>query len=288
MVQPVRPHRQASIDGLFAELTSLCKTILFAGLVALLPKIVLAQPFTIPSASMEPTLQQGDYIVVSKFSYGWSRFSVPFGPPLGHGRLFGRAPRRGDVVVFKLPRNVREDYVKRVLGLPGDRLQVRSGVLFINNEPAPLRVTGEAPTTCPNGLPFRVDALRLQERLPGGRVHPIAACLAGMGGANDTAVYTVPADCFFMMGDNRDNSVDSRFPPYGGPNSRSAMAACPFDPHLAAALSDPENGVGYVPFDNLVGRADLILFSWSAGASLFKPWTWVTDVQPSRWFRQIT
>ena len=279
-----RPKRSAALE----ELSALVKTVLFAGAVALLPKIVLAQPFTIPSASMEPTLQQGDYIVVSKFSYGWSRFSVPFGPPLGAGRLFGRAPRRGDVVVFKLPRDVREDYVKRVVGLPGDRLQVRGGTLFINGAPAPLSARSDGPTTCPNGLPFRVDAVRYQERLPGGRVHTIAACLAGVGGANDTGVYTVPAGCFFMMGDNRDNSVDSRFPPYAGPQSRAALAACPFDPKLAAALPDPEDGVGYVPFDNLVGRADLILASWSPKASLIKPWTWISEALPSRWLRRIT
>ena len=288
MSQPEVPRAPMSVRRAVAELASICKTLALAGAVALLPKIVLAQPFTIPSASMEPTLQQGDYILVSKFSYGWSRFSLPFGLPLGKGRLLGRAPRRGDVVVFKLPRDDRQDYVKRVVGLPGDRLQVKDGVLFINAAPAPLRARGEAPTTCPNGLPFRVEAVRYEERLPGGRLHPVAACFAGAGGANDTAEYTVPAGCFFMMGDNRDNSVDSRFPPYGGPDSRQALAACPFDPHLAAVLTDPENGVGFVPFDNLVGRADLILFSWSPAASMFKPWTWVIGAQPSRWFHRIT
>ena len=104
MVQPEVPRAPMSVRRAVAELASICKTLALAGAVALLPKIVLAQPFTIPSASMEPTLQQGDYILVSKFSYGWSRFSLPFGPPVGKGRLLGRAPRRGDVVVFKLPR----------------------------------------------------------------------------------------------------------------------------------------------------------------------------------------
>ena len=270
------------------EAVSILKTIIYALLIALLPRVVLAQPFTIPSASMEPTLQEGDYIVVSKFAYGWSRYSLPFNPPVGSGRFMGRSPHRGDVVVFNLPRDQRTVYIKRLIGLPGDSLQVRHGTLFVNGVMASQSALGSAPTTCPQSFGEKIDAARYQETLPGGRIHQIAACFRGQGGANDTAVYRVPADCYFMMGDNRDNSVDSRFPPFNGPNSKAALTACPFDPKLAVALGDEEDGVGFVPFENLVGKADFVLLSWSHGASLLKPWTWVLNAQPSRWLHSIT
>ena len=269
------------------EALELVKTIAYALLIALVLKVVLFQPYTIPSASMEPTLYEGDYIIVSKFAYGWSRHSIPFSPPVFKGRLFGRSPTRGDVVVFKLPRDGHVDYIKRLIGLPGDRIQVRHGALLVNGVEAPRQALGLGSTTCPGDQGQGSQAPRYVETLPGGRTHLEAACLSGQGGANDTGVYVVPPNCYFMMGDNRDNSVDSRFPPYHGGATDAALAACPYDPELVASLGAVDDGVGYVPAENLVGKAELVLFSWSPGASLFKPWTWVLNVRFSRWLHLL-
>jgi len=274
------------------EAFAIVRTMAYAAVIVLIPRIVLAQPFTIPSASMEPTVQEGDYIVVSKFAYGWSNYSVtagtlPFSPPAGTGRLMARPPHRGDVVVFALPRDDKEVYIKRLIGLPGDSVQVKGGVLFVNGVAAPQAPTKAAPTTCPDDYDSKTVAPRYDEALPGGRVHQIAECSNRQGPANNTAVFKVPAGCYFMMGDNRDNSIDSRFAPLGGRQTAAAEAACPFDSSLSVALGDDWDGVGFVPADHLIGKADAILFSWSRGASLFKPWTWVMNVQLNRWMKAI-
>jgi len=274
------------------EAWALGKTVAFAAVIVLIPRIVLAQPFTIPSASMEPTVQEGDYIVVSKFAYGWSNYSVtagtlPISPPPGVGRFMARPPHRGDVVVFSLPRDDREVYIKRLIGLPGDAIQVRDGVLYINGVAAPQAPAKATPTTCPDDFEGKSLAARYDEMLPGGRPHQIAACANRQGAANNTAVFHVPANCYFMLGDNRDNSIDSRFAPLGGRQTAAAESACAFDSSLAPALGDDWNGVGFVPADHLIGKADVILFSWSHGASLFKPWTWVMNVQFDRWMKPI-
>ncbi len=268
--------------GAAGETFDLIKTVLYALLIALVLRVVLFQPFTIPSASMEPTVFQGDYIIVSKFAYGWSRNSIPFSPPLPNGRFLGRAPHRGDVVVFKLPRDGHVDYIKRLIGLPGDHIQVRAGELYINDRLTPRTALPMAATTCPTAVE-PIPAPRWSEALPGGRTHEIATCFSGQGGGNDTGVYVVPPGCYFMMGDNRDNSIDSRYPPYPGPAQEAALQRCPWDPALERSLGNLDAGVGYVPFENLVGKADLILFSWGAHAALFKPWTWVTEIRLNRW-----
>ena len=275
------------------EAASLIQTLLIVGVVVLIPRIVLAEPFTIPSASMEPTVQEGDYILVSKFAYGWSGYSVtagtlPVSPKPASGRVMARPPHRGDVVVFSLPRDDHEVYIKRLVGLPGDALQVKRGILYVNGQAARQQPLADALTTCPGEDYGRVEAPRYLERLPGGPAHPIAACANHMGPANNTAVFRVPAGCYFMMGDNRDNSIDSRFAPLGGRQSEAAESACPFDSDLSVALGDDWNGVGFVPADHLVGKAEMILVSWREGAALTKPWTWVADLQPSRFFRKIT
>ena len=278
-----RKERSAASEGF-----DVLKTILYALLIALVLRIVLFQPFTIPSASMEPTLYRGDYIIVSKFAYGWSRNSIPFSPPLPGGRFLGRQPNRGDVVVFKLPRDGHIDYIKRLVGLPGDRMQVRAGVLYINGAAATRTPLGVLPTHCPGPEDAPAQAaVYSSEHLPNGRVHPVVACFNGQGTGNDTAVYTVPPGCYFMMGDNRDNSVDSRYPPYPGPASESAMRKCPWNPDVETTLGSSEPGVGFVPFENLVGKADLILFAWGPDVSLFKPWTWFTEVRLDRWLHII-
>jgi len=249
---------------------------------AMVVRLILFQPFTIPSASMEPTLYEGDYIIVSKFAYGWSKHSIPFSPPLFRGRILSREPNRGDVIVFKLPRDNSKDYVKRLIGLPGDRIQVKAGLLYINDAPVKQVSLGVGEATCP-GFGVVPGIPRYSETLPNGVTHRINSCVGSTGPADNTGVYVVPPKCYFMMGDNRDNSSDSRF----NPMVTSEMAeynGCPWDPALDEALgtSASEGGVGFVPAENLEGKADLILLSWRQGASLFKPWTWFLN---ARWDR---
>jgi signal peptidase I len=240
------------------DMAGVGKTIVYALLIALVIRIALFQPFTIPTGSMEPTVRPGDYIIVSKFSYGFSRYSMPGHLPFGDGRFLARQPKRGDIIVFKLPRDLREDYVKRLIGLPGDHVQVRRGVLYINDKPAPQQPLGETFTDL-GGFPTRADVYR--ETLPGGRTH-ISYSVDPTAPPENTEVYVVPEDHYFFMGDNRDNSLDSRFPPQS-------------------------DGVGFVPFENLEGKAQIVLLSWNKGASLFKPWTWVSDLRPSRFFHYL-
>ena len=238
------------------ELVEIGKTVVYALLIAFVIRVLLLQPFTIPSASMEPTLLQGDYIVVSKFAYGFSRFSLPLSPPLFPGRILGRQPQRGDVIVFKLPRDNHTDYIKRLIGLPGDRIQLKAGVVYLNGKPVPRQPLAPTTETTPFGLSQPVQ--RFQETLPNGKTY-VTHAYGPDGQADNTSVYLVPEGHYFMMGDNRDNSEDSRFP--------EAV------------------GVGYVPFENLVGKADMVLMSWNGQASVFKPWTWFIDARPGRFFR---
>ena len=229
-----------------------------AGLaIALALRVVVFQPYTIPTASMEPGLLVGDYLVVSKWSYGWSRASVPFNPPLGSGRILGRAPNRGDVVVFRLPRDPTQVYIKRLIGLPGDRVQVRHAMVYVNDRPIERRALGP-------GLDVddpEVPVMRVEEHRPDGTAYVTFDRGPGRDG-QDTEVYRVPAGHYFMMGDNRDNSLDSRWP----------KAA---------------DGVDFVPAENVEGKAQIILLSWKPQASIFKPWTWILDAQPSRFFKLI-
>jgi len=242
-------------SGEFAEIV---KTVVYALLIAFVIRVLLLQPFTIPSASMEPTLFQGDYIIVSKFAYGYSRHSLPFSPPLFSGRLLARQPQRGDVVVFKLPRDTHVDYIKRLIGLPGDRIQVKGGVVYLNGKALPREELAPATELTPFGFPRQVE--RYKETLPGGKSY-VTYSYGSDADVDNTGVYVVPAGHYFMMGDNRDNSQDSRFP--------EAV------------------GVGYVPFENLVGKADIILLSWNDKATLLKPWTWFVDARPSRFFKLL-
>jgi len=249
------------------------KTILFGLAVFLIPRTVFCQPFTIPSGSMEPTLQVGDYIAVSKYAYGYSRHSLPFDPPLPQGRVLARSPRRGDIVVFKEPRDGRTDIIKRLVGLPGDRLQVSHGVLYLNGAAVPREATASREE---NVFGEPVEVTRYKETLPNGRRYVVNSYGRDTPAGN-TGVYLVPAGCYFMMGDNRDNSLDSRF----GPGEVAAhQSRCPWNPELSKSVPDMA-GQGFVPFDDLVGRADLVLFSWKPGASLLAPWTGL------RWDRSL-
>ena len=259
------------------EYFELGKTVIYALLIAFVLRVILFQPFTIPSASMEPTLQVGDYIIVSKFAYGWSRNSIPLSPPIFHGRLFGHDPARGDIIVFKLPRDGHTDYIKRLVGLPGDKIQVFHGRVSINGVPVAHEPMSPEMTESAFGDPREVG--RFHDTL--GKHSFTSYSLDPSSPAENTGVYTLPKGCYFMMGDNRDNSADSRFNP-----DLSAPSVCDAAPGAALPPFIPEDGVGFVPAENLVGRADIILFSWR-DASLFKPWTWLLNARWGRFFHPL-
>jgi signal peptidase I len=250
--------RSAEEPGAVSELIEIAKTVFYALLIALFLRVLFFQPFTIPSASMEPTLLEGDYIIVSKYSYGYSRNSIPFSPPLFRGRVLEKTPERGDIVVFKLPRDGHTDYIKRLVGLPGDRIQVKGGVLWINGTAVPRKALPSVMVD--SGYGFNRSVQRFEETFPNGRRF-VTYDYGTDGEKDDTGVFVVPENHYFFMGDNRDVSLDSRYP--------------------------AEIGVGYVPAENLVGEAQLIMLSWNKDASLFKPWTWVLDARPARFFNVL-
>jgi signal peptidase I len=273
--------------GFVGELVEIVKTVVYALLIALVLRVILFQPYTIPSASDEPNLYRGDYIIVTKWSYGWSKNSIPFSPPLFSGRLLFTPPKRGDIIVFKLPSSGHVDFIKRLVGLPGDRIQMKGGHLFINDKPV-----AEKPLRMGMGdLPSGWQPVRLfQETNPEGRSYRIQKTPA-YESAGDTGVYVVPQHCYFMMGDNRDNSLDSRFDSGMSPDDPK-LGGCVWNSNLDEQVGN-QAGVGFVPEENLVGRARIILLSWNTGvdeehpggASIFKPWTWFTDARPSRFFK---
>ncbi len=202
-------------------------------LIAFLVRVFLYQPFNIPSGSMQSTLLIGDYLFVSKMSYGYSRYSFPFGYNLFSGRYFASQPKRGDVIVFKTPADNATDYIKRLIGLPGDKVEVRKGILWLNDREVPRRPVADFVQPLEDGRELRTP--RFEEELPGGPKYFVLDERPNGPGDNYGPV-TVPSGHYFMMGDNRDNSADSRTPV-----------------HL--------HGVGFVPFDNLVGRADFLFLS---------------------------
>ncbi|ACB96051.1 signal peptidase I [Beijerinckia indica] len=236
------------------------KVVVQALLIALVVRTLLFQPFNIPSGSMIPTLLIGDYLFVSKYAYGYSNHSLPFSPPLLQGRVFGTPPKRGDVVVFKLPSDGQTDYIKRVIGLPGDRIQMRDGRLYINDELVPREPI--APTHTEDFYGHMTDVPTYKETLPGGVTHTIIEIQGDKGFNDNTQVFNVPPDHYFMMGDNRDNSTDSR-------------------------VSPEDKGVGYVPFDNLVGRAEIIFFSLDKDTPGWAFWKWPWTVRWSRMFQSV-
>jgi signal peptidase I len=233
------------------------KTIVYAGLIAVGIHTFLFEPFFIPSGSMVPTLLVGDYLFVNKFAYGYSHFSFPFSPDVFSGRIFGHMPQRGQVVVFRPPGQPDTDFIKRVVGLPGDTIQVTSGQLYINGAEVPRVEVGNYTDTSSGGP---VVAQEYRETLPGGKTHAILK-ETDDGFANNTQVYTVPAGDLFMMGDNRDDSEDSRF--MDGP-------------------------VGYVPMENLIGPADMIFFSIDLQYPFYEFWEWPFEIRWGRMFHAIT
>jgi signal peptidase I len=257
-----------------------------AGMVLLVvaARVFAFQPYTIPSASEEPNLLHGDYIIVAKYSYGWSKHSIPFSPPLFTGRVFFHAPERGDIVVFKLPRRLdgRIDYVKRLVGLPGDRIQLKNGVVYVNDQPIPRTPLAPEMGDLSNGYQ---PVQRFMETASNGREYVIQKAEGG-GAADDTGVYVVPAHCYFMMGDNRDNSLDSRFDPAMPPEA-SGSATCGWDEALDQYLPR-ESGVGFVPEEDLIGKAVLILFSWGPGPAASDAGGGFTGLRPNRFVRPVT
>ena len=259
MSENVQSAEAPDKNGALKEIVEIVKTVLYALAIALFLRILFFQPFTIPSASMEPNLYEGDYIIVSKFSYGYSRHSIPFSPPLFNGRVLERKARRGDMVVFKLPLDNRTDYVKRVIGLPGDRVQMRDGLLYVNDALVDRQELSPVKSQLPGGLVR--DVTRFQERMESGKAF-VTQDDRTDSELDNTEVFLVPEGHYFVMGDNRDNSSDSRVP-------------------------QANTGVGYVPAENLVGKAQIILLSWKPQASIFKPWTWIIDARPSRFFKVL-
>jgi signal peptidase I len=241
------------------------KTIVYAVLIAMVVRSVAFEPFNIPSGSMIPTLLIGDYLFVSKYTYGYSRYSLPFGLPLIPGRIFYHPPERGDVVVFKLPTDTSVDYIKRVMGLPGDRIAVRNGIVQINGEPVKRDKLHDA--TYQKATIGGVRPLPVQEyteTLPNGRQHLIYEISDKQEYDNwpvcpdrsNSCEYEVPAGTFFAMGDNRDDSQDSRV-------------------------------IGPIPVENLVGRAQFIFFSTNGTARLWEPWKWPWAIRYERLFTAI-
>jgi signal peptidase I len=235
------------------------KTVIYAVLFALVLRTFAYEPFNIPSGSMIPTLLKGDYLFVSKFSYGYSHYSLPFSMKLFSGRVFEGAPERGDVAVFRLPIDDSTDYIKRIIGLPGDRIQVIGGVLYINGEAVRrerindfvetdfLGRTRETPQyreTLSSGVSYRV-----LDRQPNGSL-------------DNTPVYAVPEGHYFAMGDNRDNSVDSR-------------------------VSAERMGVGFIPAVNLIGRAERLFFSSDGTAHIWEVWKWPSAIRFNRLFQSV-
>ena len=230
------------------------KTVLWAVVIALLIRTVAFEPFSIPSQSMMPTLQVGDNLFVSKFSYGYSRYSLPYGLGWFSGRVFERPVERGDVVVFRLPSDPRTDYIKRIVGLPGDRIRMIDGVLHVNGQPV-RRERIEDWVDADAGYITRLP--QYVETLPNGRRHRILQ-ETDHGVLDNTDEYVVPAGHYFAMGDFRSNSQDSR-----------------------------TRVVGFVPAENLVGRAEVIFFSSDGSAALWEFWRWPAAIRYSRLLNRI-
>ena len=232
------------------------KTLFYAFLIAIIIRSLFIQPFYIPSSSMEPTLLVGDRLFVTKYSYGYSKHSFPFSPPILNKRIMFTKPKRGDVVVFKTPADNRTDYIKRLIGLPGDKIQFINTNLYINNSEILKSRTSQKDTIyCGNNL---IEVFTFEEKLPNGKTY--TSVYSKDFPYQNSDIFTVPENHYFFLGDNRDCSKDSRF------------------------LSS----VGYVHKDNLVGKAQFIFFSSDKSiGSFFSFWKWHKSMRFNRFFKKI-
>ncbi|GAA4741654.1 signal peptidase I [Sphingomonas daechungensis] len=242
-------------------------------LIAWVVRVFVFAPFSIPSGSMLPTVYIGDYLLVAKWPYGFSRYSFPWGFPSFDGRIFSTLPERGDIVVFRAP-GTDEDYIKRVIGLPGDRVAVQGGMLILNGKPIARQQAGTFPMPISANSPCRVvpgatamtgltdDGAAaclypvFNETLPGGRSYSVIDQVENPR-ADEFSDVVVPEGHLFLMGDNRDDSLDSRF-------------------------SVQEGGIGFVPVENLIGRATVIFWSTDGSSEYLKPWTWFSALRGDR------
>jgi signal peptidase I len=255
MNPPNAPPEKPPLDERFDETA---RTIISAILIALLIRMFAFEPFNIPSSSMVPNLLIGDYLFVSKYAYGYSSLSTVYGLLPVKGRLFFHEPKRGDVIVFKWPQDNSTDYIKRLVGLPGDTIQVRHGLLYINSVPVERRKLAEqVAEKYLTPSPTSADYI---ETFPNGNQHVIRED-TDEGPLDNTEVFTVPPYHYFMMGDNRDHSQDSRA---------------------------PNGGVGFVPEENLVGRAEILFFSLEEHTHFWEFWKWPWAVRFSRLFKKIS
>jgi signal peptidase I len=251
--KPFSPGKQTGWGAQAVQLAAIVAVVFVA-------KGALAEPFYVPSGSMEPTLLIGDALLASKYPYGYGTASLPIQITLPEtGRVFADTPRRGDVVVFRWPGDRSQAWVKRVVGLPGDRIQMRKGQLFINDQAATLTPDGVGEAEDDRGNTQR--AYRFIETLPNGVSHAIFK-IHDNGRLDNTPEITVPQGQLFVLGDNRDNSADSR-------------------------VQVGEGGVGLLPADNLVGRADAVVGSWDLGMRHQPVWTWPSGLRMSRFFTSV-
>ena len=266
-------RRAGAREGTRKRRGGLLRLVVEVALIAWVIRSLIFAPFSIPSGSMLPALYIGDYVLVAKWPYGYSRFSFPWGFPSFDRRIFGGLPKRGDVVVFRVP-GTDEDFVKRVVGLPGDTVAVQHGMLLVNDRPVPRRSEGTFAMPISDNSPCRVvgGAMAMtgrtdsgepaclypvyRESLPGGRSYRVIDQVDNPR-ADDFPATNVPEGTLFLMGDNRDDSLDSRF-------------------------SREEGGIGFVPIENVVGRATIIFWSTDGSAEYLKPWTWFTALRTDR------
>ena len=241
------PKRTKLLDIVWNETV---RTIVFAFAIAIVVRVVLFEPFNIPSGSMKPTLLEGDYLFVSKYSYGYSRYSFLFGFPPFSGRVWESPVERGDVAVFRKPPENEIDYIKRIVGLPGDRIQVLGGILHINGK----AVDREKVENFIDD--YGRTVVQYVETLPNGRRHRILESRGDEGPADNTVEFIVPEGHYFAMGDNRDNSQDSRV-------------------------------IGPVPAENMVGRAEILFFSTDGSAAFWEIWKWPFATRYGRLFNSV-
>jgi signal peptidase I len=261
--------RKAS--GAFSEFWEIVKTLLWAAVIAIVIRTFAYEPFNIPSGSMVPTLLEGDYLFVSKMAYGYSKYSFPGGLVPVEGRIWEGAPTRGEVVVFRPPGEPETDFIKRVIGLPGDRIQVRQGILHINDVPVERqRIEDYVHPDSPEDKPVP----QYLETLPGGVTHHIIESRGDLGDADDTPVYVVPAGHYFMMGDNRDGSNDSRT--YNRVEELCNTGT--IDESNRKCLGT----VGFVPKENLIGPAKILFWSYGSSFKWYNPITWVMALRFDR------